>query len=320
MTEILAEIACLALGFLFLSRGADALVDGGVALARRWGMEPTVIGLTVIAWGTSLPEIVVASYASWQGQAGAAVGTVLGSNVANIGLVLGVTAMVLPAVITKGASLRDGAWLLVALALLAGLAWDGSVDRIDAGVLLAAFLVYQAMLFLGPKQGGEAGDLAEVASHAAPKPFRAVLLGSTAIGVGARLVMYGGEGLAVRMGIPGTVIGLTIFAVGTSLPELAAGIGSARRGHAGIGLGNVIGSNLFNTLAVVGLAGQVNPIALESSAILALQRRDLPVTAVFSVTLLALPRLLRGRGRSQAVLLILGYGSYMSYLFLQGAI
>lgn len=319
MQQLLLEILALMAGFTFLSRGADALVDGGVALARRWGLEPTVIGLTVIAWGTSMPEIVVSGYASWSGKAGASIGTVLGSNVANIGLVLGVTAMILPAVLRGGARLRDGAWLLASLGLLAYLAWDGTVSRVDAGILLGAFFVYEIMLFLGPKEQA-AEDTAEVVSHKAIKPYRAVLLGSVVIAVGARAVMFGGEGLALRLGIPPTVVGLTVFAIGTSLPELAAGIGSARRGHAGIGLGNVIGSNLFNTLAVMGVAGLIRPVALVPVELGSLQARDLPTTLGFSIGLLILPFALKGKGRGQAAILLSGYIAYVSVLVLQGRI
>ncbi len=321
MQQLIFEILALLAGFTFLSRGADALVDGGVALARRWGLEPTVIGLTVIAWGTSMPEIVVSGYAAWVGKAGASIGTVLGSNVANIGLVLGVTATILPAVLRGGAQLRDGIWLLASLGLLAGLTWDGTITRIDAGILLAAFLIYEVMLFVGPGSGSSApDDTAEAVTPEVVKPFRAVLLGSVVIAVGARAVMYGGEGLALRLGIPPTVVGLTVFAIGTSLPELAAGIGSARRGHAGIGLGNVIGSNLFNTLAVMGVAGLVKPIALVPSEVQSCQIRDLPTTLGFSIALLVLPFALKGKGRAQAVLLLAGYVAYVSSLVLQGRI
>ena len=320
MNPLLIEILTLLLGFVLLSKGADALVDGGVGLAQRWGMDATIIGLTVIAWGTSMPEIVVVSYASWNGQAGAALGTVLGSNVANIGLVLGVTALILPRVLLQGIGRREIFWIFSSLGLLTFLAWDGALDRGDAGILLGAFTLYEVLLFMAPRTKSSAlGDQEEVASHSSKHPARAVLLGSVVIAVGARCIMFGGEGIAMRFGISQAVIGLTIFAVGTSLPELAAGIGSARRGHAGLGLGNVLGSNVFNTLGVLGIAAMIRPIELDAASLEALQSRDLWVNVAFSAALIGMSIFVGKKfGRLRASVLLSGYLAYMAYLFLQG--
>ncbi|MFT7678074.1 MAG: cation:H+ antiporter [Planctomycetota bacterium] len=320
MNPLLIEIVVLLLGFVLLSKGADTLVDGGVGLAQRWGMDATIIGLTVIAWGTSMPEIVVVSYASYTGKAGAALGTVLGSNVANIGLVLGVTALILPRVLLQGIGRREIFWLFASLGLLTFLAWDGALDRQDAGILLGAFALYEVLLFMAPRNKEDAmGDQEEVAAHSIKKPGRAVLMGSVVIAVGARCIMYGGEGIATRFGISQAVIGLTIFAVGTSLPELAAGIGSARRGHAGLGLGNVLGSNVFNTLGVLGIAAMIRPIELDPASLAALQDRDLWVNGAFCLALIGMPLYLGKKfGRLQASVLLSGYVAYMAYLFLDG--
>lgn len=320
VNPLLLEILTLLLGFVLLSKGADALVDGGVGLAKRWGMDATIIGLTVIAWGTSMPEIMVVSYASWTGQAGAALGTVLGSNAANIGLVLGVTALILPRVLLQGIGRREIFWIFASLGLLTFLAWDGALDRQDAGILLGAFFVYEVLLFMAPRTKEDAvGHAEEADSHPTSKPGRAVLLGSVVIAVGARCIMYGGEGIALRFGLSQAVIGLTIFAIGTSLPELAAGIGSARRGHAGLGLGNVLGSNVFNTLGVLGIAAMIRPIVLDSASLEALHSRDLWVNGAFYLVLIGMPIFLGKKfGRLRASVLLAGYVAYMAYLFLDG--
>ena len=315
------EAALLLVGFALLARGADWLVDGGVSLARRWGVRPLLVGLTVVAWGTSLPEVVVSSLAAVEGRPGASLGNVLGSNVANIGLVLGTSALVLPAILRDRMRGQEAGWLLGALLALWGVCLDGHLTRVEAAGLLAVFLLYNLLLFRsGLRLSEEAGhELDE--EHVMRRPWLGVLSGALAVAIGARLVVTGGTGLAARAGLPDTVIGLTIFALGTSLPELAAGLGSALKGHAEMSFGNVVGSNVFNCLAVIGITGLVTPfdggdpaLAAEMSSALA---RDFPLNLAFALALLGLP-LLAGSSylRPKALLLASAYLGYVVWLLL----
>lgn len=306
-------------GFVLLAGGAMFLVTGGVTLARRLGVSPLVTGLTIVALGTSLPEVVVGGLAAARGEHGILFGTVLGSNIANIALVLGVTTLVLPAALGERLSIRELGWLLGSLGLLAILLVDGSLDRIDAVVLLGAFAFYQVLLFRNPGEEGEGALELEEPSRTR-HPLLAVLGGSVGIAFGAELVMQGGVSLATRLGVPPEVVGFTVLALGTSLPELAAGVASGLKGHAEVGIGNVVGSNVFNVLAVVGVGGLVRPTEpSQAELVTGLLRVDLPLTAAVSVGLGFLLWLREGRGlRSKGALLAAGYVLWSAWSFSRG--
>ena len=293
---LLLDIVRLVAGFALLAGGATLLVSGGVTLARRFGVSPLVTGLTVVALGTSLPEVVVGGLAAARAEHGLLFGTVLGSNVANMGLVLGVTSFVLPATLGERLSMRELGWLLGSLGLLLLVLLDGRLDRLDAGVLLGAFGLYQVLLLRNPGEEGEAAlevDDPPETRH----PWLFVVGGSVGIAIGAELVMQGGVALATRLGVPSEVIGFTVLAVGTSLPELAAGIASGLKGHAEVGIGNVVGSNVFNVLAVVGVAGAVQPtLEGQQPLVEGIARLDLPITAAASVALAVLLGFREGTG------------------------
>jgi cation:H+ antiporter len=316
VTDWILEISGLLGGFFLLAKGATWLVDGGASLARKWRVSPLMIGLTVVAWGTSLPEVVVSGFATWEGRGAMALGNVLGSNVANIGLVLGTSALLLPRILTGNVALREVVWLLGSLAILWAVCYDGSVTRLEAGLLLAAFTLYNLVLFRGPRS---AVDEEEAEEHKSRHPIIGVIVGAAAIGIGAKLAMVGAEALAHRAGISEAVIGLTVIAIGTSLPELAAGIGSALKGHHDLSFGNVIGSNVFNSLAVIGIAGLIKPI--ENGPTLqadmnTMLGRDFPVSLGFALVLVALPFAMRGRaGRTKGTLLLVSYLTYVVWLF-----
>jgi cation:H+ antiporter len=300
-------------GFVGLAKGAGGLGDGGATLARRWRVDPLLVGLTVVAWGTSIPELVVSGMAAWKGQGEMSLGNSLGSNVANIGLVMGSSAILLPAVMVGGVRPREIFWLLGSLAALWLACMDGRVTRLEGLGLLTAFGVYMELLRRHPRgvPGVHPGE--EHGGNA----WLLVIAGSLVIVVGARLVVLGGEGLAFRAGISPMIVGLVFFALGTSLPELAAGIGSALKGHADIGYGNVIGSNVFNVLAVIGAASEVRPLGVGAGDFAAALGRDFPVAMVFSLVLVLLPFAAPGRfGRGKGVLLLLGYLGYIGFLFL----
>ncbi len=319
-------------GFALLAKGASWLVGGSSTVARRFGVSVLVVGLTVVAFGTSMPEIVVSGRAAGKGNVSFALGNVLGSNIANIGLVLGASAVVLPAVLQSKLSSRETLWLFVSLAILWWFACDRAITRLEAGIFLGVFVLYNAHVFTTARRGTSVAVdelkevVQEIADDGLKRPWLWVVLGIAAISVGAFLAVEGAEIAAVRLGVPQSVAGLTVAAVGTSLPELAAGLGGAIRGESDISVGNVVGSNVFNLMAVVGIVGLIqpldpahpdveDPIALENDFGQALGE-DLWVVLAFSLAAVFLPFIAHGRrGRAKGVVLLLAYGSYTVWLF-----
>ncbi|MCB9914127.1 MAG: calcium/sodium antiporter [Planctomycetes bacterium] len=324
--QLALEIAALVVGFTFLAKGSDWLVSGSSTIAQALGIRPLVVGLTVVAWGTSAPEVVVSGLAAYQGQTGITIGNVLGSNVANIGLVLGLSTLVLPDVLRARLGWREAFWLVASVLVFWGVALDGDVTRVDALVLLGALSIYNVQLLWEARQSSIGAPRAEVPreSFFERRPGLAVLLGITAISLAAKAVMIGATGLAVRAGLSEHVIGLTVVAVGTSLPELAAGVSGALKGHADISIGNVVGSNVFNVLGVVGVVGLIHPFggaadpAGEQSIHIALGQ-DFAVVMGFSLAVVLLPMIRRGRMRRvKGGLLFLGWLAYTVVLVVSG--
>jgi len=323
--DTLLDLVWLFLGFLLLAKGAHWLVDGGASLARKWGVSPLMVGLTVVAWGTSMPELMIVSLTASGGDPASSLNTVIGSNVANIGLVLGSSALILPTILRGRIAAREAAWLFGSLGLMWAVCWNGVVTRGEAGLLLGAFVVHNWVLFRSAKadKARAAEAIEEISEHAEhttdyipTRPWTNVIIGSISIAGGAKLVIMGGQELAALMGVPPAFIALSVYAFGTSLPELAAGIGSALKGHADISIGNVIGSNVFNVLAVIGVAGLIAPlngvVAGETTKTMGdVLQIHLPAALVFSIALVALPFLGKGGGRLKASLLVAAYVSYM---------
>jgi cation:H+ antiporter len=306
----------LILGLAMLVKGADWLVEGGVRIARRLGISPVMVGLTIIAWGTSLPELLVTTLAAAEGRPGLSLGNALGSNIANIGLVLGVTAFILPGVLGTALRLREAGWLLASLlGLFLVLFSEGGVSSTGAWLLIGLFLAHNIHLWKTSK--AEAEEEPQVKGQGVMR--RAVLLvlaASVAVAIGAELTVTGAEAIARSLGVSDRVIGLSIIAIGTSLPELAAGVVSAMKGHTEIGLGNVVGSNVFNLLVAVGAAGLVRPFVgegVDAALIEQVLWRDLPAVLLFSLAMITLPRLGPAGKWKGAVLA----AAYCTFLLLQ---
>ncbi|MEO0649192.1 MAG: calcium/sodium antiporter [Planctomycetota bacterium] len=314
----------LVAGFVLLAKGADWLVSGSSSIARRFGVSTLAIGLTVVAWGTSAPEVVTSSMAALEGQSALSLGNVLGSNIANIGLVLGACAIVLPAVMQQKLVRRDFVWLFGSLAALWIVASDGAITRVDAGILLALFLVYNGILFF------TARDAAAAATEDQLSTGRATLttaVGMVGVALGAWLVVQGATQGAGMLGVDQRIVGLTVVALGTSLPELAAGLGGAFRGEADISIGNVVGSNVFNVLAVLGIVGLVRPLEADAMPDDAARQElaaafegslsvDLPMVLGFSIAAVLLPHLGGPRsGRLKGMILLGAYGVYTARLY-----
>ena len=213
------DVLFLLAGFYLLAKGADALVEGAATLATRWGMDRWVVGLTVVAWGTSLPEVVVSGLAAHAGSPGQALGNVLGSNVANAGLVLGAVGLILPRALVGRLSVRESAPLILSLALLYFMLRDEVLTRIEAGVMTLLFVAYTFELILRGRGTQSPPADVDVEEIQASRPWLRTILGSAAIGLGAKLVIDGATGLALKFGLDDGFVGIVIFALGPRCPS-----------------------------------------------------------------------------------------------------
>jgi cation:H+ antiporter len=259
-------VIALIVGLIILVWSADRFVDGAAAAAHHAGMPTLLIGMVVIGFGTSAPEMVVSAISSSQGNPGLALGNAYGSNISNIALILGVTALICPINIKSGVLRKELPVLMAVTLLAAGLLFDLTLSRMDAWILLAVFAVIMGWwIWLGLRSRHDSleADL-DVELEVDPMPLKTSLIwltvGMIFLVISSRIVVWGAVDIARAFGVSDLIIGLTVVAIGTSLPELASAIAATRKGEHDLALGNVIGSNLFNTLAVVGIAGSIHPL------------------------------------------------------------
>ena len=268
---MILEVGIFALGIGFLVYGAYLLVDGGSKVAAVLGVPPVVVGLTVVAFGTSAPELFVSLVGALRGNTGLVLGNVIGSNVANLGMILAVAAILRPVIVEKGLARQEVPLLLGATALFTWLAWDGELNRWDSLLLVAGFIAFMTFTLRSGDRGAVVATPPE--GLETPPPGRKlrqlmtgmglVVLGIIGLAGGGQLIVTSALDLAARFAVSETLIGLTLVAVGTSLPELATTIIAARKNQDDLALGNIIGSNLFNILAVAGPVGLIQPLAEE---------------------------------------------------------
>jgi cation:H+ antiporter len=264
MMSLYLPISALVAGMIGLIWGADKFIAGSASLARSIGISSLVVGLTVVSIGTSAPEIIVSVNAALQGSGQLAVGNALGSNIANIGLVLGITLLITPIPIQKTLLKQEGA-ILFAVTGLAGIClYNGFLGRLESLLLILLAIPLLILAAKYKKSLAESSETQITQSFSTKDALISFFIGLISLLVCAELTVWGAKAIALTMGISELVIGLTIIAIGTSLPELAASIMSAIRGHHDIAVGNIIGSNLFNLLLVMGAAGAISPIALDS--------------------------------------------------------
>jgi cation:H+ antiporter len=314
-TALLAII----LGLALLVWSADRFVEGSAATARHFGMPPLLIGMVIVGFGTSAPEMVVSAIASWQGNAGMALGNAYGSNITNIALILGLSALISP-IAVHSQVLRRELPILTGITVLAGWQlWDGEISRLDAGLLLGVFAglmawtIWQGMREKADALGSEMER--ELAAHRMPLRHAVtwLIVGLMLLIVSSRILVWGAVTIAHGFGISDLIIGLTIVAVGTSLPELASSLIAARKGEHDIALGNILGSNLFNTLAVVGMAGTIRPLGVGPEVF----SRDIMVMSALTVSLFVIGYGFRGPGRInrfEGAALLACYLGYTAYL------
>ncbi|VAV99465.1 Inner membrane protein YrbG, predicted calcium/sodium:proton antiporter [hydrothermal vent metagenome] len=315
----LLPILWLVFGIAILIVSGDVLVRGSASLAKGWGIPPLIIGLTVIALGTSAPELVVSVGAVLAGAPGLAVGNVIGSNTANMLLVLGVPAMILPITTTAPGTRRNVAIAIAAAVIFFLMALGGSIGFWQGVLLFSLIVIYLLYLFTQARSGKEvAADIAEMSDvdHMDGLPKRNlsiaifILIGMIGLPIGGHLVGSNAVTIAANLGISDAIIGLTIVAIGTSLPELATSVIAAFRGHSELAVGNAFGSNIFNIFAVGGAAAMTGTLPIDP----ALLQLDLPVMLGASILLALFVFARKSIGRVSGFLLAFSYLAYLAYL------
>jgi cation:H+ antiporter len=308
----------VAAGLALLLLGAEGLVRGAVALAHRLGVSPLMIGLTIVAWGTTAPELLVSVEAASEGLPGLAVGNVVGSNIANVLLILGAAAAIFPVACRKGVLKRDGAFMIVASLLFAVLALTGSVHPWEGVIMIIvlmsmSFLSYRIERRNGPgaEMYAQEAEAFDDTPHAIWISLAFVVGGFAFVILGAHLLIDGAVGVAHALGVSDTVIGLTMVAVGTSLPELATAVVAAWRGHPEVAIGNVVGANTYNVLAIIGVVSLVAPIHIPEQIL----RFDLWFMLATSMFLVGWIVLTNRLGRAIAAVMLLLYAGFVASQF-----
>ncbi len=307
----LLNVAVIVAAFAALAWSADRFVCASAGLARRLGMSPLLVGLVIIGFGTSAPEILVSALAAVAGNTGLAVGNALGSNIANVGLVLTLTAIMFPLTVGRSASLRELRALLAATLLVPLLLLDGVAGRVDGALLLLGLVI--ALIWLIRTGDPDSAQTATGLPTSRSLPHTlAWITGSLALLlVSARVLVWAAVELATAAGVSDLVIGLSVVAAGTSLPELATALAAARLRQHALVLGNILGSNLFNLLGVLGIAAFLQPAVLTPEVLY----RDYLLMALMTLGLAVLVTRMGGMGRGMAVGILALYSGYLVLLF-----
>jgi cation:H+ antiporter len=304
-----------AIGLALLLFSADFMVRGAVGVARRAGLSPLIIGLTVVAIGTSAPELVTTLTATLDGAPDLALGNVIGSNLANMLLILGVAALIKPVACAPKVIARDGTMVLVATVLFVAMAMTGVFVLWHGIVLLAVLALYLGLTYRAERRMESDSLHAKEVEEVSGVPERALIASLFLLGgligtvLGAKLLVDGGVAVAESLGVSKTVIGLTLVAIGTSLPELAIVVVASMRGHSDVALGNVLGSNIFNLLGITGVVAVVAPLEVSASLL------QFDIWLLLGVTALLLPLMLTGGrlSRREGTLLVLLYAGFLAF-------
>jgi len=318
---MLYDILAIIAGFFLLIWSADRLVAGAATVAKHLGIPPLIVGITIVGFGTSAPEIMVASIASLDGSPSLAIGNAIGSNIANITLVLGIAALITPLEIHSRIIKKELPLLLLATAMAIFFLSDNHLGRLDGSILCGSLFVLMWWITRQALKDRGTDPLENEYLQETPKamPLSRALFwlftGLVLLTVSSKLLVFGAVNIATAFGLSELVIGLTIIAVGTSLPELAASIAGALKGEHDLAIGNVVGSNLFNTLIVLGIPGLIAPSILDSGVL----QRDIPFLLILTVILFIMAFGFRGAGRINRVegfLLTCGFFAYQALLYI----
>lgn len=316
---MLYPILSVVFGLIFLALSSDRFIEGAAVVAKRTGVSPLIIGMVIIGFGTSVPELLVSAIAASQGNPALAVGNAFGSNIANIGLILGLIAVISPIRFQSGI-LRKELPLLTLITLVTGiLLGNHEISRLNGItmlILFAATMIYTVRSSLKQPEDKIAKEIESELSEINMTMRRAVITmvgGLIVLMLSSRALVWGAVEIATALGVSDLIIGLSVVALGTSLPELAAGFASVRKGEHELAVGNVVGSNLFNTLAVIGVAGTIRPLAVAPEVF----NRDLLTVLLLTLSLFAVGYSHKGHGRInriEGLLLLTAYGAYLTWL------
>lgn len=313
------ELVQLFGGLIVLGIGADMVVRGAVAFARNAGVPTLIVGLTIVSFGTSAPEMVVSVQAVLNGMPDMSIGNIIGSNVTNILLALGVTAVIFPVAVEAKVLRRDTPWMMLATVLFCAFLFNGPIGRLQAGGLILLIIAYLGYLFYSARSGADPEIIEELEEETEIgwpnwKAFGAIVIGLAAMIGGSDQLVTGASELARQLGVTEAMIGLTIVAFGTSAPELMASVVAAYRKHSDIAMGNIIGSNLFNVATITGVAGLVKPIDVNPDFL----AYDVWILLIVSLVLVAF--MLTGRKicRTEGALLVIGYIAFTLWQIQQG--
>lgn len=293
-------------GFILLAKGSGIFVDGAIGIARSFGISEMTIGLTVVAMGTSIPEAAVSFTAAFEGDDEITVGNIVGSNILNILIILGIASIIVPLTVKVNTIKYEIPFMLLVTLLLLFLGYDGNISMIDGLILWGAFIVYLAYLFLNSKNKNSSETSTEIKGW---KQLLYSVVGIIMVIAGSELTVYSATESAMYLGVSERIIGLTIVALGTSLPELFTSIVAAMKGNEDIAIGNIVGSNIFNILFIIGTAALVSDVPFESQFIL-----DTVVAVVAGVVLFAFAISKRKLTRLSGVFMLLSYCLYFSYI------
>ena len=300
-------------GFIIFNLGAEALVRGASAIALRLGITPLIIGLTIVAFGTSAPELAVSVKSALAGNSGIALGNVIGSNIANIGLILAITALIRPIQVQSQVVKRDIPLMILASMLFWGLLLDGELSLIDGVVLLSLLVGYLTFSYISSKNSKNEEEI-EAGPNNPLLSGLFILVGISMLVGGGILFVNGAVDLAKTFGVSEVIIGLTIVAIGTSMPELVTSVIAALKGQSDIAIGNVVGSNLFNILGILGVTAIVHPVSS-----LGFQPFDFMVMLALAIVILPFAWTGLRIGRREGSVLLLTYLGYMGYLINQAS-
>ena len=304
------EYILLIVGFVLLIKGADLFVDGASSVAAKLKVPSLIIGLTVVSIGTSLPEAAVSISASLSGNNSISLGNVIGSNIFNLLMVVGVSSAILPIVTDRDMLKRDMPINIGITVLLGILLFDGNLSRLEALLLLLLLVAYMFLLIRSALKNRVEAEETKVLSWAKSIVF--IVLGVAAIIGGGQLVVNSAKTIALALGMSETLVGLTVVAIGTSLPELVTSVVAARKGDSGIAMGNVIGSNLFNILFILGMAGVIKPLTADAAFFI-----DTGILLGISALMLLFAFTKRKISRVEGITCVLLYVAYTAYIIMR---
>ena len=312
--QLLLNAALLVVGFVLLIKGADAFVEGASEVSRRLKVPPVIVGLTIVAFGTSLPEFAVSLSAAVSGSNGIAAGNVVGSNIFNSLMVVGFSAMFVRLPVSDSIIKRDYPFMAVITLVLLCVFFDGSMSRANGLILIVFFIFFLTYTVRSAlKARSDARDEAGIEGMSTLKCLLCIVLGAAGIIVGGDMVVDNASTLAVALGMSDTLVGLTIVSVGTSLPELVTSLVAAKKGENDISIGNVVGSNIFNICFVLGLSTSIHPIGISPEIVI-----DTAILLAI-VVLMAIPIFRKKIGRIDGAVMVLTYAAYIAYIIMRNS-